>query len=370
MTIELAAVGDITLHHAPAGDIYRTPWDAADLRIANQEAPLTDGGVPASKLIRLQSPPAAAGWLRDLGCDVVSLANNHIMDWGEPGLRSTLAALDTAQVRHAGAGADIDAAAAPVMLDLKGRRIAFLSFAATVPVGFDARADRAGLAAVRVRTSYDADALLIDEQPGTAPWTATEARADDVARLVAAIASARAVADAVVLALHWGVPPAWQAPFQGPLADYQPPLARAAVEAGADLILGHHAHTVFGIEAMVAGGRRALVCYSLGNFLFHPLAIPVALRLDGPSRRYVMGHRAESQETYVARFTFAPGPDGRLAVAAARLHPAVLDERCEARAPTPIEAARINDRVARFSDGRGTMVSIDDGAVSWSGGQR
>lgn len=368
MTIELAAVGDIALHHAPARDIYREPWDAADLRIANQEAPLTDGGVPASKLIRLQSPPLAAGWLRELGCDVVSLANNHIMDWGEPGLRSTLAALDSAQVRYAGAGADFDAASAPVMLEVKGRRIAFLSFASTVPVGFDARTDRAGLAAVRVRTSYDADALLIDEQPGTAPWTTTEARADDVARLVAAIASARAAADAVVLALHWGVPPAWQAPFQGPLADYQPPLARAAVEAGVDLILGHHAHTVFGVEELAAGGRRALVCYSLGNFLFHPLAIPVRLRLDSPSREYVMGHHPESQETYIARVTFAPGPDGRLTVVAARLHPAVLDERCEARAPTPAQAARINDRVRRFSAARGTMVLIDDGVVSWSAG--
>ena len=368
MTVELAAVGDITLHHVPAPDTYREPWDAADLRIANQEAPLTDGGVPASKLIRLKSPPAAAGWLRDLGCDVVSLANNHIMDWGESGLRSTLAALDAATVRHAGAGADIDAASAPVMLEAKGHRVAFLSFASTVPVGFEARPDRAGLAAVRVRTTYDADALLIDEQPGTAPWTATEARADDVARLVAAIGTARAGADAVVLALHWGVPPAWQAPFQGPLADYQPPLARAAVEAGVDLILGHHAHTVFGIEEVVSGGRRGLVCYSLGNYLFHPLATPTTLRLDSPSRAYVMGDHAESHETYVARFTLAPGPDGRLAVTAARLHPAVLDERCEARAPSPAEADRINDRVARFSASRGTIVSIDGGAVSWSGG--
>lgn len=365
MTIELAAVGDITLHHAPGRDIYREPWDTADLRTANQEAPLTNGGVPASKLIRLKSPPEAAEWLRDIGCHAVSLANNHIMDWGEPGLRSTLAALEAANVRHAGAGANLDAAVAPLLLEVKGRRIAFLSFASTVPVGFDARADRAGLAAVRVRTTYEADALLIDEQPGTAPWTTTEARPDDVARLVDAIATARARADAVVLALHWGVPPAWQAPFQGPLADYQPPLARAAVEAGADLILGHHAHTVFGLEEIVAGRRRGLVCYSLGNYLFHPLATPSELRLESPSRRYVMGNHAESHETYIARFTLAPGSDGRLAVTAARLHPAVLDTRCEARAPTTSEAASITERVARFSAARGTTVSTEDGLVSW-----
>src|SRR5688572_11460521 len=91
----LAAVGDLALLHRPGQGLLRAGWDAADLRIANLEAPLTDGGVPAVKLIRLQSPPDAATWLReDLGCDLVSLANNHIMDWGVPGLDSTLEALD------------------------------------------------------------------------------------------------------------------------------------------------------------------------------------------------------------------------------------------------------------------------------------
>lgn len=363
--LELAAVGDVALHEAPGREIFRAPWDAADLRIANLEAPLAEGGVPAAKLIRLKSPPAAAGWLRDLGCDAVSLANNHVMDWGEPGLRSTLRALDAAGIPHAGAGMDLAEAKRPVMIEARGRRIAFLSWACTVPVGFDARADRPGLAGVRVRTSYDADGLLIDEQPGTAPWTGTEARADDVALLVDAISSARDAADAVVLAMHWGVPPQWHAPFQGPLADYQPPLARAAVAAGADLILGHHAHTVFGLEAIASGGRQGLVCYSLGNYLFHPLATPTVLRLEGASHPYVMEERSESHETYVARFTFAPGPGGRLGVAGARLHPAILDERCEARAPSVEAGWRIADRVARFSAWRSTDVVIEDGVVVW-----
>lgn len=363
--LELAAVGDVTLHEAPGREVFRTPWDAADLRIANLEAPLTDGGIPASKLIRLKSPPAAAGWLRDLGCDAVSLANNHVMDWGEPGLRSTIRALDDAGIRHAGAGLDLVEAARPVMLEARGHRVAFLSWASTVPVGFDARADRPGLAGVRVRTSFDADALLIDEQPGTAPWTGTEARVEDVALLTDAISRARDDADAVVLALHWGVPPQWHAPFQGPLADYQAPLARAAVEAGVDLILGHHAHTVFGLEAIASGGRRGLVCYSLGNYLFHPLATPTLLRLEGASHRYVMEERPEGHETYVARFTLASEAGGRLAVTAARLHPATLDERYEARVPSAEAGRRIAERVARFSAWRSTSVVIDDDVVVW-----
>jgi Bacterial capsule synthesis protein PGA_cap len=81
----IAAVVDVALLRPPGADLFRAGWDEADVRIANLEAPLTQGGIPAAKLIRLQSPPEAAAWLRDdLGCDVVSLANNHIMDWGTP----------------------------------------------------------------------------------------------------------------------------------------------------------------------------------------------------------------------------------------------------------------------------------------------
>src|SRR4051812_44070615 len=103
--LTLAAVGDVVLHRPPRADLFRAGWDDADLRIANLEAPLVEQGVPAPKLIRLKSPPVAAEWLADgLRCDIVSLANNHALDWGEPGLASTLSALDAAGVQHAGAG--------------------------------------------------------------------------------------------------------------------------------------------------------------------------------------------------------------------------------------------------------------------------
>ena len=187
--------------------------------------------------------------------------------------------------------------------------IAFLSWACTVPVGFRANALAPGLAAVRVRTSYAADALLIDEQPGTPPWVHTEPWSDDVASLERALGAARQAADFVVLAVHWGVPPQWQSNFQGPLAEYQEALAPRLTAAGADLVLGHHAHTVYGVEA-VGGG---LVCYSLGNYIFHPLASPRALPLDAPSRPYHAPERPENRDSFVATFTFAPA-GGRLAL--------------------------------------------------------
>jgi poly-gamma-glutamate capsule biosynthesis protein CapA/YwtB (metallophosphatase superfamily) len=367
MTFTIAAVGDVALLHQPSPDLFRADWDAADLRIANLEAPLTEGGVPAAKLIRLQSPLKAADWLRDdLRCDVVSLANNHIMDWGEPGLRSTRAALDRAGIRYAGAGATDVEAGAPTIFEIQGGRVAFLSWACTVPPGFRANAEHPGLAAIRVRSAYAADPFLIDEQPGTPPWVHTEPWSDDVQRLEATLAAARNASDLVILALHWGVPPQWQSNFQGPLAEYQEALAPRLVAAGADLVLGHHAHTVYGVQAFarpeVAPG---LVCFSLGNYIFHPLASRRGAPLDAPSRPYHAPERPENRDTFVGTFTIGPSGD-RLAVQHARLQPSVLNESWEASAAPADSARRIAERLSAFSAWRETPTRIDAGAVVWS----
>jgi poly-gamma-glutamate synthesis protein (capsule biosynthesis protein) len=318
--------------------------------------------VPAAKLIRLKSPLEAAQWLRDdLACDVVSLANNHIMDWGPPGLESTVNALDRAGIQHAGAGATDAQAGTHRLISVNGSTVAFLSWACTVPVGFRANALTPGLAAVRVRTSYAADALLIDEQPGTPPWVHTEPWTADVASLERSLGEARQAADFVVLAVHWGVPPQWQSNFQGPLAEYQDALAPRLVAAGADLVLGHHAHTVYGVEAI----GRGLVCYSLGNYIFHPLASPRALPLDAPSRPYHAPERPENRDSFVAAFTLTPA-DGRLSLMEARFAPAVLDEAWEAR-PTDAQTARsIAERLKAFSAWRHTPTVIDGSTLVWS----
>jgi len=367
MTFSIAAVGDVALLRRPGADLFREGWDAADLRIANLEAPLTEGGVPAAKLIRLKSPLQAAEWLRDdLRCDVVSLANNHIMDWGEPGLRSTRAALDRAGIRHAGAGDSDVEAAAPQFLRVGGASVAFLSWACTVPPGFRANAQQAGLAAIRVRTSYAADPLLIDEQPGTPPWVHTEPWQEDVERLEATLASTRGAADLVILALHWGVPPQWQSNFQGPLAEYQEALAPRLVAAGADLVLGHHAHTVYGIQAFARPqASPGLVCFSLGNYIFHPLAERRGPPLDAPSRPYHAPERPENRDSFIGTFTIGHSGD-RLAVRQARLQPSVLNEAWEAASASPEAAIRIAQRLSAFSTWRQTATEVDAGAVVWS----
>lgn len=358
----LAAVGDIALVRRPSDGLFREGWDTADLRIANLEAPLTTGGVPAPKLIRLRSPLDAATWLRDdLGCQVVSLANNHIMDWGVPGLDSTLAALDKAGISYAGAGRDAASATTARMLRVGDATLAFLSFACTVPVGFRATADHPGLAAIRVRTSYAADALLIDEQPGTPPWVHTEAWLEDVAELERLLGVTRLRADFVVLALHWGVPPQWMSAFQGPLAEYQEALAPRLVAAGADIVLGHHAHTVYGVQQFGSG----LVCYSLGNYLFHPLGQPREIPLDAPSRPYRAQERPENRDTFVGSFRVEPGPDGRLRLCQARLLTARLDEAYEARPAEPSTGRAIAERLQGFSASRNTPTQVETTQLVW-----
>jgi poly-gamma-glutamate capsule biosynthesis protein CapA/YwtB (metallophosphatase superfamily) len=363
----IAAVGDVALLHRPGSDLFRTGWDDADLRIANLEAPLCDGGVPAAKLIRLQSPVVAAEWLRDdLRCNVVSLANNHIMDWGQPGLDSTLAALDQAAIAYAGAGATDAIAGAHRLLQVNGSTVAFLSWACTVPMGFRANAQQPGLAAIRVRTSYAADPFLIDEQPGTPPWVHTETWTEDVAALEQALNAARAAADFVILALHWGVPPQWQSNFQGPLAEYQDALAPILVAAGADLVLGHHAHTVYGVQAFSRpSSSPGLVCYSLGNYIFHPLASPRPLPLDAPSRPYRAPERPENRDSFVGVFTIDRGADGRLAVCEARLNTSLLDETWEAKSASPEAALGMAQRLHAFSGWRETPTRVDQGALVW-----
>ncbi len=360
----IAAVGDIAMLRKPSDALYLEPWNKSDLRLANLEAPFTEGGVPAAKLIRLKTPAQGATWLKEMRCDVVSLANNHIMDWGAPGLKSTLAALDGAGMKYAGAGLTLEQAGKHAILNANGNRIAFLSWSCTNPPGFIARTDRPGLAGVRIRTAFAADAAL-EEQPGTPPWVHTQAVEGDVQKLLSAIKAAHADSDFVILALHWGVPPQWQSRFQGPLAEYQVPLGKQLIEAGIDLILGCHAHTVYGIESVARStGGSGLICYSLGNYVFHPLAGPRTLELDSPMLPYHAEERTENSQTFVARFTLAKN-SGKLALKQVELTPAMLDQNWEALKPTPEQAKAISERVAEFSRARGTSVQVQNNIVTW-----
>lgn len=212
---------------------------AADLTIGNLECAIGLGGTPAPKAYRFLAPPAATATLTSAGFDLVSLANNHILDWGDAALAETAASLDAAGIAHVGAGANAAAARAPAVIERNGLRLAFLGYV-DVPV------ERGGF----VTESWTAGA----DTSGVA-WADPELIAADVRAI-------RPQVDHVIILLHSGYE------GQDTPNEVQRAAATAALGAGATLVLGAHPHVLQGTEAR--DGR--LIAWSLGNFVFDGFA--------------------------------------------------------------------------------------------------
>ena len=238
ITLTIAAVGDlmfardvVTLmqQHGPAYPFERVAalLAGSDLLIGNLEGTFTDRGEPLDKVFTFRAPPALAETLRAAGFDAVSLSNNHALDFGPVGLRDTLDALDAVDVAHFGAGLDRREAAAALILEVNGAFVALLGFSAVGSSEF-AEGGRPGVA---------------------------RAETGAVSSAVAAITSA---VDFVVVVFHFGTE------YEATPTEQQRELAAAAVDAGAALVIGHHAHTLQPWE------RRgdSLILYGLGNFVF------------------------------------------------------------------------------------------------------
>jgi len=203
---------------------------ADDLTIGNLECAVATCGRPADKQYTFRAKPVLLAGLREAGIDAVSLANNHSLDYGRQALVETFSHLREAGLPFAGAGPDLNAAAAPAILGRGLQRVALVAASRVLP-----------------STAWCAG----DDHPGVAG-------AYDPTRLLAEIRSADRAPGAVVAYLHWGRE---RAPFP---ERYQRRLARQCIEAGADLVIGTHPHVLQGFEFY--GGR--LIAYSLGNFVF------------------------------------------------------------------------------------------------------
>ncbi|BAV33656.1 capsule biosynthesis protein [Sulfuricaulis limicola] len=239
--LRIAAVGDIMLGGTAAPEMQKYGYDypfeqtkdilkQAQIVFGNLEGPLTDGGAAGTaKQYVFRSPPdKVAPALARAGFNVVSLANNHTLDYGAEGLEDTRAALDKAGIRHAGAGRNAAEARQPVYMMADGVTVAVLAYSLTFPEEFWAGPDK----------------------PGTAFGHEKHVRAD--------VAAARQTADIVVVSFHWGQEGKTE------LRDYQTQLAHAAIDAGAAAVLGHHPHILQGVERYKDG----VILYSLGNFAF------------------------------------------------------------------------------------------------------
>ena len=199
--------------------------------------------------------PAGALALASAGFNVISCAGNHCLDWGSHALQETLDHLGSAGISVIGAGEDIGAARRPFLATLAdGTRVAFLAYSSILPADYWATERRPGCAPMRALTAYE---QIEADQPGTSARIHTYPHPQDLAALESDIRTARQSADVVLLSLHWGIHF-----VRATIADYQREVARTAIRAGADAILGHHAHILKGCE--IIEGRPVL--YSLCNF--------------------------------------------------------------------------------------------------------
>jgi poly-gamma-glutamate capsule biosynthesis protein CapA/YwtB (metallophosphatase superfamily) len=245
--VHLAAVGDIMLDRS-LGDFIRQgdlnyPFSevvgrlqAADITVGNLESALGDTGEPEQKSYPFRAPPEAADALQLAGFDVLSLANNHGMDYGEQALLQALDLLHEAGVLTVGAGANHTAAHEPRFVEANGLKTAFFGYV-NVPV--------------EARTGFD-----------TASWTAGQDHPGiswaDPQLIAADVKAVRDQVDLVIVLLHSGYE------YVPAPSEPQQEAARAAIEAGADLVIGHHAHILQGIEYYKDG----VIIYGTANFAF------------------------------------------------------------------------------------------------------
>jgi poly-gamma-glutamate capsule biosynthesis protein CapA/YwtB (metallophosphatase superfamily) len=237
-------------------DAVRPVLASADLVFGQLETTFAATGVrmPQARHAVLAKPEGAEA-LGRAGFDVISCAGNHCLDWGNDALLESIERLREAGMDVVGAGQNIAAARQPVHRTLPdGTRVAFLAYSSILPMSYWAESSRPGCAPMRAHTVYE---QIEHDQPGTPARIHTFAYADDLAALSMDIRAAKAQADLVFVSLHWGIHF-----VRAVIADYQREVARAAIEAGADAILGTHAHILKGIETL--DGKPVL--YSLCNF--------------------------------------------------------------------------------------------------------
>jgi poly-gamma-glutamate synthesis protein (capsule biosynthesis protein) len=245
----LVLLGDVVLGRSMESQLARYgpdyPWaglepllQGADLAAANLECMLTTQGKPMDKSYLIRAHPRWGQTLVAAGFDLVTLANNHALDFGQAGLDGTLSTLQDLGVAAIGAGPSREAAHRPAIFNLNGVRVAVLGYAAA-------------------RWNGSADVPATDQLAWAKP-----------AAVQADVRAVRDQVDLVVVLLHAGAEYA-TVPSQGQVA-----VAHAAIDAGADLVAGHHTHVTQTVERY----KQGLIVYGLGDALFD---IPRSAAMQG-----------------------------------------------------------------------------------------
>lgn len=265
-TVTLAAVGDIRLD-GPVGEIIRkgvrNPAAGlaaelkADIVFGNLECSLTQTGEKQPKIWNFKAPPERLKSLQAAGFGIVSIANNHTWDYGMTGFLNTLKALRKHDILAVGGGKDRAQAEQLQVITVRGLRVGFLGFTSTFPQEAWARRKKPGVA-------YS-----------------------DFNRFPGIINKSKRECDLLIVSFHGGTELAEEP------NEIQKAFAHAAVDSGADLVLGHHPHVLQEVELY----KGKPILYSIGNFLF---VSPT------PSTRVTVVVRAELSAAGVERLDFIP----------------------------------------------------------------
>jgi poly-gamma-glutamate synthesis protein (capsule biosynthesis protein) len=290
--LKLMLVGDLILDEPEPDTFFEcalSTLQEADVLVGHIEIPHTHRGQEnTSDVPAPPGNPDNLAALKRAGFHVATLAGNHMFDAGPDGIKDTTATLRQLGIVTAGAGMNLSEARKPAVVDRQGTIVGTLSYNCVGPKESWAEEMKAGCAYVQIITHYELDHAT----PGGPPRIYTFAEPESTDAMLADIENLRRDVDVLIVALHKGI-----GHTPAVLAMYERPLAKAAIEAGADIVVGHHAHILRGIE--LYKGRP--IYHGLGNFV----TVTRALNIEGnPSPKRLEWARRRRE-----LFGFDPDPD-------------------------------------------------------------
>jgi poly-gamma-glutamate synthesis protein (capsule biosynthesis protein) len=269
-SVVLSAVGDIMLHgryddlvglsrqdHVFSG--VRSLFSSSDLVVGNMETVLTHNGSPRDDKLCLKGDPSYAQALEKAGINILTLANNHCLDYGIEGLTNTKQALGEQDLKVLGAGRNYEEAAEPLIVEEREIRFGFLAFC---------------------HDSTKHSGAATSNSAGIAPL--------DYEKALESVAQLKQTVDHVILLLHWGLE------YSHYPTPEQVEFARNAIDQGASAILGHHSHCIQGIETYNGG----IIAYSLANFT------DASVDWQGPKQHFKADLTDVDRESFLLRLEF------------------------------------------------------------------
>jgi poly-gamma-glutamate synthesis protein (capsule biosynthesis protein) len=360
------ATGDLVLERADSAGLLAAARPAlaeGDVTIGQLEVPHTDAAVSLSTDVpALPAPPSALDGVADAGFDVLTLAGNHVFDFGAEGIADTRAHCEARGIAVTGAGADLDEAWRPAVVERGGRRIVVLSANCVGPRESWAGSGRPGCAYVEIITHYEPRGA----NPGGPPRVHTFAEPRSLRRLTDEIARHVAADASVIVALHKGLV---HQPVE--IAAYEREVSHAAIAAGAAAVVGHHAHILKGVELY----RGRPIFHGLGNFATVTTALGDR-EGDAPERRAWARERRRlfgfEPDPAMPEYPFHPDSRNtaiavididRAGAVSAGLIPCWIDD--DAR-PVPLARDADGERVADYIRGIGRDAGLST-RFEWAG---